>query len=82
MWGHESLLLAVRLQAGDTFTDLTLNNSSLGLEAEKGSELSSLGEIPGEREKQDQWPRWGKEALHDLTSLVQPLLIFSPRSLD
>lgn len=82
MWGHESLLLAVRLQAGDTFTDLTLNNSSLGLETERGSELSSLGEIPEEPEKQDQWPRWGKEALRDLTSLVQPLLIFSPRSSD
>lgn len=31
MWGHESFLLAVRLPAADAFTDLTLNNSSLGL---------------------------------------------------
>lgn len=76
VWGHESFLLAVRLQAADAFTDLTLNNSSLGLEADRGSDLSSLGEIPGELDKQSQCPLWGKEALRGLTSLVQPRLAF------
>lgn len=34
-WGYESFLLAVHLQAADTFTDLALNNASLGLETER-----------------------------------------------
>lgn len=60
----------------DAFTDLTLNNSSLGLEADRGSALSSLVEIPGEVEKQGHCPLWGKAALRGLTSLVQPRLAF------
>lgn len=41
--GYESLLLAVQLQAADTFTDLSLNKASLGLEAERGSDFPLQG---------------------------------------
>ena len=45
--GDESFLSAVKLQAADTFTDLALNNSSLGLEAERGADFPSQGGAKG-----------------------------------
>lgn len=51
--GYESLLLAVQLQAADTFTDLSLNRASLGLEAERGSDVPLLGRsLRSERSRQ------------------------------
>lgn len=58
--GYESLLLAVQLQAADTFTDLSLNNASLGLEAERGSDFPFPGRARGVREAaQGPWCRVG-----------------------
>lgn len=48
-WGYESFLLAVKVQAVDTFTDLPLNNSSLGLEAERGPDFAFQGRANGSK---------------------------------
>lgn len=85
-WGYESFLLAVKLQAADTFTDLALNNSSTGLEAERGSDFPFQGRARESARSGQGTMMWGgrgeaqrEEVVCNLVSLEHPKVVFSLR---